>query len=545
MSEQDWRKSVVYQIYPKSFNDTTGNGEGDLRGIIEKLDYLQFLGVDYIWLTPIYESPMNDNGYDISDYLTINERFGTLEDFKILVKEAHQRDIKVMMDIVINHTSTEHQWFKEAIQSKDSPYRDYYFFRHSEDGPPTNWESKFGGNAWQYDEKSDEYYLHLFDVTQADLNWDNPDVRQALYQIVNYWIDFGVDGFRFDVINLISKGEFRDSDKIGKEFYTDGPKVHEYLHELNQHTFGDKHMMTVGEMSSTTIDHCIKYSNPERNELSSVFNFHHLKVDYPNGEKWAKGSMDFQQLKKILMDWQLGIYEGGGWNAIFWCNHDQPRVVSRFGDDSTESLRQASSKTLAIALHMLQGTPYIYQGEEIGMTNPHFNSIDAYRDVESLNAYDYLKNQGYKEQEILEILDQKSRDNSRTPMQWNASNHAGFTTGEPWINIPQSYQHINVEEAMKDSESILHTYKTLISLRHHHDIITYGNIEPMYMEHEQLFVYRRHYHNQTWLIIANFSKEPVMLPEDLNVSGDVIIQNGTLEQRQISGFGAMVVETAK
>ena len=545
MSEQDWRKSVVYQIYPKSFNDTTGNGEGDLRGIIEKLDYLQFLGVDYIWLTPIYESPMNDNGYDISDYLTINERFGTLEDFKILVKEAHQRDIKVMMDIVINHTSTEHQWFKEAIQSKDSPYRDYYFFRHSEDGPPTNWESKFGGNAWQYDEKSDEYYLHLFDVTQADLNWDNPDVRQALYQIVNYWIDFGVDGFRFDVINLISKGEFRDSDKIGKEFYTDGPKVHEYLHELNQHTFGDKHMMTVGEMSSTTIDHCIKYSNPERNELSSVFNFHHLKVDYPNGEKWAKGSMDFQQLKKILMDWQLGIYEGGGWNAIFWCNHDQPRVVSRFGDDSTESLRQASSKTLAIALHMLQGTPYIYQGEEIGMTNPHFNSIDAYRDVESLNAYDYLKNQGYKEQEILEILDQKSRDNSRTPMQWNASNHAGFTTGEPWINIPQNYQHINVEEAMKDSESILHTYKTLISLRHHHDIITYGNIEPMYMEHEQLFVYRRHYHNQTWLVIANFSKEPVMLPEDLNVSGDVIIQNGTLEQRQISGFGAMVVETAK
>lgn len=545
MSEQDWRKSVVYQIYPKSFNDTTGNGEGDLRGIIEKLDYLQFLGVDYIWLTPIYESPMNDNGYDISDYLTINERFGTLEDFKILVKEAHQRDIKVMMDIVINHTSTEHQWFKEAIQSKDSPYRDYYFFRHSEDGPPTNWESKFGGNAWQYDEKSDEYYLHLFDVTQADLNWDNPDVRQALYQIVNYWIDFGVDGFRFDVINLISKGEFRDSDKIGKEFYTDGPKVHEYLHELNQHTFGDKHMMTVGEMSSTTIDHCIKYSKPERNELSSVFNFHHLKVDYPNGEKWAKGSMDFQQLKKILMDWQLGIYEGGGWNAIFWCNHDQPRVVSRFGDDSTESLRQASSKTLAIALHMLQGTPYIYQGEEIGMTNPHFNSIDAYRDVESLNAYDYLKNQGYKEQEILEILDQKSRDNSRTPMQWNASNHAGFTTGEPWINIPQNYQHINVEEAMKDSESILHTYKTLISLRHHHDIITYGNIEPMYMEHEQLFVYRRHYHNQTWLIIANFSKEPVMLPEDLNVSGDVIIQNGTLEQRQISGFGAMVVETAK
>ena len=476
MKEQDWRKSVVYQIYPKSFNDTTGNGEGDLKGIIEKLDYLQFLGIDYIWLTPIYESPMNDNGYDISNYLKVNENFGTLDDFKLLVKEAHQRNIKIMMDIVINHTSTEHQWFKEAIKSKDSPYRDYYFFRSSEEGPPTNWESKFGGNAWKYDEQTEEYYLHLFDVTQADLNWDNPDVRQALYKIVNHWIDFGVDGFRFDVINLISKGEFKDSKKIGKEFYTDGPRVHEFLHELNQNTFGNKDMMTVGEMSSTTIDHCVKYSNPNRQELSSVFNFHHLKVDYPDGEKWAKGKMDFHQLKEILMNWQLGIYEGGGWNAIFWCNHDQPRVVSRFGDDSSEELRQASAKTLAIALHMLQGTPYIYQGEEIGMTNPHFKSIEEYRDIESLNAFHYLKSQGYSEQHILEILDQKSRDNSRTPMQWDDSENAGFTSGESWIATADNYQKINVEQAMKDSESVLHTYKALIHLRHQNDILTYGNI---------------------------------------------------------------------
>ena len=282
---------------PKSFNDTTGNGEGDLNGIIEKLDYLKYLGVDYLWLTPIYESPMNDNGYDISNYFKINEQFGTIEDFKRLVAEAHQRDLKIMLDIVINHTSTHHEWFKEAMRSKDSPYRDYYFFRESNDGPPTNWESKFGGNAWQYDDKTDEYYLHLFDVSQADLNWDNPEVRRELHKIVNYWIDFGVDGFRFDVINLISKGAFKDSPKIGKEFYTDGPRVHDYLNELNRHTFGGKDLMTVGEMSSTTIDHCIKYTKPERQELSSVFNFHHLKVDYENGDKWTYADYDFHQLK--------------------------------------------------------------------------------------------------------------------------------------------------------------------------------------------------------------------------------------------------------
>ncbi|CAH6347363.1 MAG: alpha,alpha-phosphotrehalase [Staphylococcus haemolyticus] len=541
MAHKDWKKSVVYQIYPKSFNDTTGNGEGDINGIIEKLDYIQYLGVDYIWLTPVYESPMNDNGYDISNYLKINERFGTLEDFETLISEAHKRDLKVMLDIVINHTSTEHQWFKEAISSKDNPYRDYYYFKPSQDGPPTNWESKFGGNAWQYDEKTDEYYLHLFDVTQADLNWNNEKVRQSLYEVVNHWIQFGVDGFRFDVINLISKGEFKDSPQIGKEFYTDGPRVHEYLHELNRHTFGDKDMMTVGEMSSTTIDNCINYTRPDRQELSSVFNFHHLKVDYVDGEKWSNAKLDFLKLKEILMDWQIGIFEGGGWNAIFWCNHDQPRVVSRFGDDSTEENRQASAKMLAIALHMLQGTPYIYQGEEIGMTDPHFDSIQQYRDVESRNAYDNLMQQGIDESEVLTILGQKSRDNSRTPIQWTSEKQEGFTSGTPWIDIPNNAEHINVEAAIEDTTSVLHTYRELIKLRHEHDIITYGDIEPMYMEHPQLFIYRRNYDNQTWLVIANFSKETIKLPEDLYSEGTTIIQSGTIENGEISPFGAVVI----
>lgn len=541
MIQNDWRKSVVYQIYPKSFNDTTGDGKGDLNGIIEKLDYIKYLGVDYIWLTPIYESPMNDNGYDISDYFKINEEFGTLDDFKKLIYEAHRRDLKVMLDIVINHTSTEHHWFKEAIHSKDNPYRDFYFFKSSADGPPTNWQSKFGGNAWEYDEKSDEYYLHLFDVTQADLNWDNEKVRQALYEMVNYWIQFGVDGFRFDVINLISKDEFKNSEAIGKEFYTDGPRVHQYLHELNRHTFGNRNMMTVGEMSSTTIDNCIKYTRPERQELNSVFNFHHLKVDYKDGEKWTNEKYDFLKLKKILMEWQVGIHNGGGWNAIFWCNHDQPRVVSRFGDDTNELNRQASAKMLAIVLHMLQGTPYIYQGEEIGMTDPHYTSIQKYRDVESLNAYTHLKEEGIPEEEILTILSQKSRDNSRTPIQWNQNENAGFTSGTPWIDLPKNIDTINVEDAISNKDSVLYVYRQLIKLRHHHDIITYGDIEPLYMDHPQLFIYRRNYKNDSWLIIANFSNEAVRIPDDLDIVGDIIIQSGTIFDNKISSYGAIVI----
>ncbi|MDE9921882.1 alpha,alpha-phosphotrehalase [Staphylococcus pseudintermedius] len=541
MVRQDWKKSVVYQIYPKSFNDTTGNGEGDLKGIIEKLDYLQFLGVDYLWLTPIYDSPMNDNGYDIRDYYQVNAQFGDKDDLRTLIDEAHARGLKMMLDIVINHTSTEHEWFQQAQQSVDNPYRDYYFFRRSEDGPPTNWLSKFGGNAWQYDEQTDAYYLHLFDVTQADLNWDNPEVRHALYEMINYWIDFGVDGFRFDVINLISKDTFEDSNEIGKEYYTDGPRVHDYIHEMNRHTFGDRDMMTVGEMSSTSIDHCIQYTNPERQELTSVFNFHHLKVDYRDGQKWTNQKFDLLQLKQILMEWQTKMYAGNGWNAIFWCNHDQPRVVSRFGSDATEALRQQSAKTLAIALHLLQGTPYIYQGEEIGMTDPHFQSIQQYRDVESLNAYREMREAGIDEAEILTILGQKSRDNSRTPMQWNDEAHAGFTTGTPWIEVANNYNTVNVEAAMADPESILYTYKKLIQLRHEHDIVTYGEVVPRYLDHPQLFVYERRYQGDTWLIIVNMTSEKVTLPEDLDRSGSVVLQNGIIEGNELEAYATIVV----
>ncbi|EHA6123771.1 alpha,alpha-phosphotrehalase [Staphylococcus pseudintermedius] len=541
MVRQDWKKSVVYQIYPKSFNDTTGNGEGDLKGIIEKLDYLQFLGVDYLWLTPIYDSPMNDNGYDIRDYYQVNAQFGDKDDLRTLIDEAHARGLKMMLDIVINHTSTEHEWFQQAQQSVDNPYRDYYFFRRSEDGPPTNWLSKFGGNAWQYDEQTDAYYLHLFDVTQADLNWDNPEVRHALYEMINYWIDFGVDGFRFDVINLISKDTFEDSNEIGKEYYTDGPRVHDYIHEMNRHTFGDRDMMTVGEMSSTSIDHCIQYTNPERQELSSVFNFHHLKVDYRDGQKWTNQKFDLLQLKQILMEWQTKMYAGNGWNAIFWCNHDQPRVVSRFGSDATEALRQQSAKTLAIALHLLQGTPYIYQGEEIGMTDPHFQSIQQYRDVESLNAYREMREAGIDEAEILTILGQKSRDNSRTPMQWNDEAHAGFTTGTPWIEVANNYNTVNVEAAMADPESILYMYKKLIQLRHEHNIVTYGEVVPRYLDHPQLFVYERRYQGDTWLIIANMTSEKVTLPEDLDRSGSVVLQNGIIEGNELEAYATIVV----
>nr|WP_263314377.1 alpha,alpha-phosphotrehalase [Mammaliicoccus sp. Marseille-Q6498] len=546
MAVSDWKKSVVYQIYPKSFNDTTGNGQGDLNGIIEKLPYLQTLGVDYVWLTPIYESPMNDNGYDISDYYQINPDFGTKEDVERLLDEAHKLGIKVMLDIVINHTSTSHRWFVESRKSKDNPYRDYYIWKEGpKDQPPTNWESKFGGNAWTYDEQTKSYYLRLFDVSQADLNWENKQLKEEIYEMINYWIDFGIDGFRFDVINLISKGAFENSEAIGKEFYTDGPKVHEYLHELNRNTFGDKEIMTVGEMSSTTIENCIKYTNPNRKELSSVFNFHHLKVDYKNGEKWSDMRFDFIELKRILMDWQVNIAKGNGWNAIFWCNHDQPRVVTRFGDDTTEENRVKSGKMLAISLHMLQGTPYIYQGEEIGMTDPKFTSIDEYRDVESLNAYRNLKSQGLDEDTIMKVIGQKSRDNSRTPIQWRNDTQAGFTTGTPWIGIPDNYKHINVEAALEDKSSIFYTYKKLIEIRHEHDIVTYGEVEPLYMEHPDLFIYKRRLNDEEWLVIANYANHEVDIPEDIDMEGEIIVTNSDLNGSVLQPYDAFVVRLGK
>ncbi|WP_426401910.1 alpha,alpha-phosphotrehalase [Mammaliicoccus lentus] len=542
MAVSDWKKSVVYQIYPKSFNDTTGNGQGDINGVIEKLPYLQKLGVDYVWLTPIYESPMNDNGYDISDYYAINPDFGTKEDVEKLLTEAHKLGIKVMLDIVINHTSTSHHWFVESRKSKDNPYRDYYIWKEgTKDEPPTNWESKFGGNAWEYDEQTESYYLRLFDVSQADLNWENDQLKEEIYEMINYWINFGVDGFRFDVINLISKGAFEDSEEIGKEFYTDGPKVHEYLHELNRKTFGNKDIMTVGEMSSTTIENCIKYTNPERQELNSVFNFHHLKVDYKNGEKWSDMKFDFIELKRILMDWQVNISKGNGWNAIFWCNHDQPRVVTRFGNDETEANRVKSAKMLAISLHMLQGTPYIYQGEEIGMTNPKFTSINQYRDIETLNAYRSLRNQGLDEDTIMKVIGQKSRDNSRTPVQWTDEENTGFTTGTPWIGIPDNYREINVEAAIKDKNSIFYTYQQLIDIRHKHDIITYGDVEPLYMDHPDLFIYKRKLDNEEWLIVANYTNDKVEIPEDIDMEGELIVANNDLNGNMLEPFDAFVV----
>lgn len=543
MAVTDWRKSVVYQIYPKSFKDTTGNGQGDINGIIEKLDYLKTLGVDYLWLTPVYRSPMNDNGYDISDYYEINPDFGTKEDFKRLLDEAHARGIKIMSDIVINHTSTEHNWFVESRKSKDNPYRDYYIWKDGKDGqPPTNWESKFGGNAWQLDPVTNQYYLRLFDVTQADLNWENEKLRNEIYDMINYWIDFGMDGFRFDVINLISKAEYKDSDKIGKEFYTDGPRVHEFLNEMNRNTFGDKEgFMTVGEMSSTTLEHCINYTREDRHELSSVFNFHHLKVDYKDGEKWTKMPFDFIELKRILFEWQVGISKGGGWNAIFWCNHDQPRVVSRFGDDSTEERRVKSAKMLAITLHFLQGTPYIYQGEEIGMTNLYLDDISQYRDIESTIAYQIMSENGFTNDAILDILQDKSRDNSRSPVQWDDSENAGFTTGTPWIDVAKNYKQINVKQALADKNSVFYTYQKLIALRHNLDIITYGEVKPLLEEHPQIFAYERKLDDKSILVLANFTDEAVDVPSSIDIEGSILINNGTYHSNVLEPYQAIAI----
>ncbi|WIF94003.1 alpha,alpha-phosphotrehalase [Caminicella sporogenes] len=516
---KDFKKSVIYQIYPKSFYDSNKDGFGDLRGVTEKLDYLKTLGVDYIWLTPFYISPQNDNGYDVADYYNIDSRFGTMEDFEELVFEADKRGIGIMLDMVFNHTSIQHEWFKRAMEG-DKKYKDYYIFKRGKDGKePTNWLSKFGGSAWKYVEKFDEYYLHLFDVTQADLNWKNGELRREIYDIVNFWIKKGVKGFRFDVINLISKPDVYEDDYKGdgRCFYTDGFRIHQYLKELNRETFGKyEDIITVGEMSSTTIDNCIKYSNPKEKELSMVFNFHHLKVDYRNGDKWTLMDFDFIKLKEIFDNWQVGMQKGNGWSAVFWCNHDQPRIVSRFGDD--KKYRKESAKMLATVIHMLRGTPYIYQGEEIGMTNPYFDSIELYRDVESINYYNILKQEGKKESEIIKILQCKSRDNSRTPMQWNSDENAGFTVGTPWISLAKNYKEINVEKALKDEDSIFYHYQKLINLRKEYDVIAYGNFKMILKEHNDIFAYIREYKNEKLLVVNNFYGKYTMfeLPDELD-----------------------------
>ncbi|MBH0166941.1 alpha,alpha-phosphotrehalase [Fictibacillus sp. 7GRE50] len=549
-----WKRSVVYQIYPKSFNDTTGNGTGDIDGIIEKLDYLKKLGVDVLWLTPIYDSPQRDNGYDIRDYYKIFEDYGTMEDFDRLLQEAHQRDLKIIMDIVVNHTSTEHEWFQQSRSSKDNPYRDFYIWKDSvEGGEPSNWISKFGGSAWKLDEETGQYYLHLFDVTQADLNWENNEVRQRVYEMMNYWFEKGVDGFRLDVINLISKNQdFPNDDGSiapgdGRRFYTDGPRVHEYMQEMNKEVFSKYDVLTVGEMSSTTIDNCIKYTNPGRNELSMTFNFHHLKVDYPNGEKWSIADFDFLKLKEILSTWQVEMHKGGGWNALFWCNHDQPRIVSRYGDDG--EYRVQSAKMLATAIHMMQGTPYIYQGEEFGMTNPKFTKIDQYRDVESLNMFNLLKEEGNSEEEVLEILKHKSRDNSRTPVQWNDSENAGFTTGEPWIPVASNYNEINAEAAVNDENSIFYHYQKLNHLRKELDIVTYGDYELILENHPDIFAYVRNAENgEKLLVVNNFYRKSTdfELPKSIDLTGlsaEVLISNYEGTPTDLSSFSLRPYES--
>lgn len=501
----DFKKSTIYQIYPKSFYDSNHDGFGDLRGIISKLDYIKELGADYIWLTPFFVSPQKDNGYDVEDYYKIDSRYGSMEDFETLVDEADRRGIKLMLDMVFNHTSSRHEWFQKALTG-DEKYKDFYIFRDGKEKgiPPTNWESKFGGSAWEYVPEMDQYYLHLFDVTQPDLNWDNEEVREEIRKIVRFWMRKGVKGFRFDVVNLISKGEFKDDENgDGRRFYTDGPNIHQYLKELNELTFGqDADIITVGEMSSTSMENCFQYSGAESKELSMVFSFHHLKVDFAGNEKWVLMPADLMKLKKILYDWQIGMEQNHAWNAVFWCNHDQPRVVSRFGND--QRYWKESAKMLATLLHCMRGTPYVYQGEELGMTNAGFTDISQYRDVESLNHFQILKEKGLREEDAYRILQIHSRDNSRTPMQWNAKPNGGFTEGEPWIEVNKNYSKINVQQQLEDDDSIFHYYQKLIRLRKEYDVIAYGDFQPLDEKHSSIFAYERNYKNEKIMVICNF-----------------------------------------
>lgn len=492
---------VVYQIYPKSFQDTNGDGWGDLAGITQHLDYLADLGVRYLWLTPVYPSPQRDNGYDVADYCAIDPRFGTMDDFDTLVREAKSRGMGLMLDMVFNHTSTEHTWFQRALAG-DQKYQDYYIFRDGgKDAPITNWQSKFGGPAWQYVPELGKSYLHLFDVTQADLNWENPAVREELKNVLRFWKARGVEGFRFDVVNLISKGAFEDDAAgDGRKYYTDGPHVHEYLKEL-VHDAGIDGMVTVGEMSSTSIANCIRYSKPAEHELAMTFSFHHLKVDYKNGDKWSLMAPDFGRLKQLFADWQEQMTAGGGWNALFWCNHDQPRIVSRFGDD--KKYWEASAKMLAAAIHFMRGTPYIYQGEELGMTNAGFASIDEYRDVESINYYKILRDAGHSEAETLKIIGERSRDNGRMPMQWTAGENAGFTTGTPWIAVNKNHTAINAEREAADPGSIRAFYKQLVRLRKKLPIIAEGDVRFLEPENNDVLAYERTLGDKKLRVLCN------------------------------------------
>lgn len=503
-----FKDKVIYEIYPKSFQDSNGDGWGDLRGVTKRLDYLKELGVDYLWLTPFFISPQNDNGYDVENYREIDPRYGTMEDLEELIHEADQRGIGLMLDMVFNHTSTAHEWFQRAMKG-EKKYQDYYIFKEgTEDQLPTNWESKFGGPAWEYVPSLRKWYLHLYDVSQADLNWENPEVRKELKEVIRFWKEKGIKGFRFDVVNVISKPEKYEDDTIGdgRRFYTDGRHVHEFIKELVRDT-GIEDMVTVGEMSSTSLENCIRYSNPEEKELSMCFNFHHLKIDYRDGQKWELMEPDLKAMKNLFRTWQEGMQEKNGWNALFWCNHDQPRIVSRLGNE--EKYWKESAKMLAGAIHLMQGTPYIYQGEELGMTNAHFTSIDQYMDVESRNYFEILRKNGKSEAEALHILAERSRDNARTPMQWTNSENAGFTDGLPWIEVQKNYDKVSVIAEENDDTSILAFYKKLIVFRKQNLIISHGTIRFLDEMPEAVMGYEREWQEKKMVVLCNFKEEEV------------------------------------
>lgn len=526
-TEPQCARSVVYQIYPKSFCDADGDGRGDLPGVLHRLDHVAKLGADYIWLNPFFVSPQKDNGYDVADYYNIDPAYGTMADVEALIEQAAQRGIGLMFDMVFNHVSTEHEWFQKALQGHKK-YQDYFIFRppRADGSAPTNWVSKFGGPAWEYVPHLDQYYLHLFDTTQADLNWENPELRAELYQILDFWIAKGIKGFRFDVVNLISKGSYEDDHEgDGRRFYTDGPRIHEFLQEMNQRTFGaHADIITVGEMSSTSMEACYRYAGAQTNELTMVFNFHHLKVDFAGHDKWVMVPPDFAKLKSLLFSWQTNMAEHDAWNALFWCCHDQPRVVSRFGD--TQRYWKHSAKMLGTIMHCLRGTPYIYQGEELGMTNADYTDIAQFNDVESRNAYQELLRKGMQAQDALRIIQIHSRDNARTPMQWDASPGGGFSLPEapaaPWLAMNHNYQDINAAQQYDDPDSIFHYYRRLVALRKHSDVIALGAIEPLVPEHAEVFAFARTLEGpqpQRVVVLANFYGYETTVPNGLVDAG--------------------------
>ncbi|HGJ1672706.1 TPA: alpha,alpha-phosphotrehalase [Streptococcus pneumoniae] len=511
---------VVYQIYPKSYKDTTENGIGDFRGIIGKIPYLAKLGVDMVWLNPFYPSPQRDNGYDISDYMAVDPLFGDMADFEEMVCIGKEHKIDFMLDMVLNHCSTEHEWFQKALAG-DKYYQDFFFIQDQ----PTDWQSKFGGSAWAPFGDTGKYYLHLFDETQADLNWLNPNVRKELFKVVNFWRDKGVKGFRFDVINLIGKDEVSVDcpENEGKPAYTDKPIVHNYLRMMNQATFGsDDSFMTVGEMSSTTMENCVLYSSPDRQELSMTFNFHHLKVDYKDGQKWTLAPFDFEELKSLYHSWGKEMSDKDGWSALFWNNHDQPRALNRFVD--IQNFRKEGATMLAASIHLSRGTPYIYMGEEIGMIDPDYDSMADYVDVESLNAYQMLLEEGKSQQEAFQIIQAKSRDNSRIPMQWDASENAGFSTGTPWLKAGKSYKYINVENEIQGP--IFTFYQDLIRLRKEMPIISEGSYKPAFEDSKQVYAFERQFEDQKLLVLNNFyAKEVEIDLPAVYQNGQILISN--------------------